>query len=81
MEKCYWNGKQGVLYHTDLSDGELDIVDPFFDSVEAAESYLDRVADGNQSLYEDMVLYDSDGNKIEEAVEVLTDQAGFGDYL
>ena len=31
--------------------------------------------------YEDMVLYDTGGRRIEEAVEVLTDQSGFTDFL
>ena len=77
----YWQGKQGVLYHTYLSGGELDVVDPFFDSIEAAESYLEQEADSQQELYDDMVLYDADGNKIKEAVEVLTEQSGFSDYM
>ena len=57
------------------------MVDPFFNSIEAAESYLEQEADSQQELYDDMVLYDADGNKIKEAVEVLTEQAGFSDYM
>jgi hypothetical protein len=56
------------------------VVDPFFNSIEAAESYLEREADSQQELYDDMVLYDADGNKIKEAVEVLTDQSGIMDF-
>jgi hypothetical protein len=82
VTQYYWRGKQGIAYHTDLSNGELDVVDPFFDSVEAAESYLERQNENTgNGTYEDMVLYDTGGRRIEEAVEVLTDQSGFTDFL
>jgi hypothetical protein len=81
VTQYYWRGKQGIAYHTDLSNGELDVVDPFFDSIGAADSYLETEANGCEDLYDDLALYDTDGNRIKEAVEVLTDQSGFADFV
>lgn len=74
----YWSGEDGVVYHTEAGD---ELVDPFFDSVEEAERYLENLADlhGKQQ-YDSLVLRKSGNRKVEEATEVLTEQSGLADW-
>jgi hypothetical protein len=74
----YWVGDEGVLYHTEK---EEDVVLPFFDTVEAAEQFLENQADRNgEERYQGMVLRKTGNQKVEEAVEVLTSQSGLTDW-
>lgn len=67
------------LYHTE-ANGEF--ADPFFETEAAAHEFLEkRVGEGEQCQYENLSLQKLRGKKIGEAVEVLTDQAGIGDFL
>lgn len=69
----------GVLYHTEFN---TEFVDPFFDSEEEADRYLERLAEENgQEQYQGAVLRDDRGRKVKEAVEVLMDQSGIQDFL
>lgn len=71
-------GDGGVLYHTANGD---DKVDPFFDSVEDAERFLERQAEQHgEDRYQGMVLRKTGNRKVEEATDVLTDQSGIGDF-
>lgn len=74
----YWSGEDGVVYHTE-TEGEM--VDPFFGSVEEAENYLESLADiHGKEQYDGLVLRKSGNRKVEEATEVLTEQAGLSDW-
>jgi hypothetical protein len=74
----YWTNGDGVLARCEMGGG---IVDPFFETEESAENYLEERAQVEDSeKYEGMVLRKSDGDKIKEATEVLTNQAGFGQF-
>lgn len=74
----YWSGEDGVVYHTEM---EREIVDPFFGSVEAAERYLEGLADFHgKERYDRLVLRKSGNRKVEEATEVLTEQSGLTDW-
>lgn len=74
----YWSGEDGVVYHTE-TDGE--IVDPFFNSVEQAENFLENLADiHGKERYTSLVLRKSGNRKVEEATEVLTEQSGLTDW-
>jgi hypothetical protein len=74
----YWVGDEGVLYHTEK---EEDIVLPFFDTVEEAERFLESQADRyGEERYHGMVLRKTGNQKVEEAVEVLTEQSGLMDF-
>jgi hypothetical protein len=74
----YWVGDEGILYHT--SEGE-DRVDPFFDTVDDAEQFLETQAQQyGEDRYEAMVLRKTGNRKVMEAVEVLTQQTGVTDW-
>jgi len=74
----YWSGEDGVVYHTE-TEGE--IVDPFFNSVDEAEHYLESLADMNgKAQYTGLVLRKSGNRKVMEATEVLTEQSGLADW-
>jgi hypothetical protein len=69
-----------LLYHTGAYDDEAD---PFFDSIEEAENYLETRADhrdADTERYEGMSLYKARVSKEEDAVEVLMDQSGIMDF-
>ncbi|WP_436935729.1 hypothetical protein [Halovenus marina] len=74
----YWSGENGVVYHTESGE---EIVDPFFNSIEEAENYLESLADKHsKERYDGLVLRKSGNTKVEEATEVLTEQAGLTDW-
>lgn len=78
----YWlNPETGAaLYHTGVNDDEAD---PFFGTVDDAEAFLEqqaKAADGS-SRYENLSLYTARTRKVEDATEVLTDQAGIDDFV
>jgi hypothetical protein len=78
LTRYYWSGEDGVVYHTE-TDGEM--VDPFFNSVEEAERYLESLADMNgKEQYDGLVLRKSGNRKVMEATEVLTEQSGLTDW-
>ena len=78
LTRYYWSGEDGVVYHTE-TEGEM--VDPFFNSVEEAERYLEGLADMNgKDRYEGLVLRKSGNRKVMEATEVLTEQSGLTDW-
>lgn len=60
-----------------------DEADPFFDSVDAAEDYLEKRAESSDTKerYEGMSLYKVRNKKVEDAVEVLMDQSGIQDFM
>lgn len=66
-----------ALYHTEVNGEEAD---PFFGSVGEAEGYLEKRSDTESEDYEGMSLYRARVEKVEDAVEVLMDQAGIGDF-
>ncbi|WP_181687359.1 hypothetical protein [Halorhabdus salina] len=74
----YWSGEDGVVYHTESGD---ELVNPFFDSVEEAERYLENLADiHGKEQYDSLVLRKSGNRKVKEATAVLTSQSGLGDF-
>lgn len=74
----YWSGEQGVLYHTETAE---DRVDPFFNTIEEAERFLDNQAEKfGEEKYSSMVLRKSGNQKVEEATDVLTEQSGLTDW-
>lgn len=74
----YWTNGKGVLFRTQVSD---DVVDPFFSTEEEAERFLERKADAKtKSQYSGMVLRKADGEKVKEATDVLTSQAGISQF-
>ena len=74
----YWSGEDGVVYHTEAGD---ELVDPFFNSVDEAERYIERLADRHgKEQYTGMVLRKSGNRKVKEATEVLTEQSGLADW-
>jgi len=78
LTQYYWSGEDGVVYHTE-TEGEM--VDPFFNSVDEAERYLENLADTNgREQYDGMVLRKSGNRKVIEATEVLTEQSGLTDW-
>jgi hypothetical protein len=57
------------------------MVDPFFNSVDGAERYLESLADMNgKEQYDGLVLRKSGNRKVMEATEVLTEQSGLTDW-
>ena len=78
----YWlNPKTGAaLYHTGVGDDEAD---PFFGTIAEAEAFLERQAKAgaDTSRYEALSLYTARTQKVEDATEVLTDQAGIDDFI
>ena len=78
LTRYYWSGEDGVVYHTE-TEGEM--VDPFFNSVDEAERYLESLADTNgKEQYDGLVLRKSGNLKIMEATKVLTKQSGLTDW-
>lgn len=74
----FWSGEDGIAYHSEIGQ---DMVDPFFDTVEQAERYLESQADKHgQQRYEGLVLRKSGNQKVEEATEVLTEQSGLDQF-
>lgn len=69
-----------ALYHTGAYDDEAN---PFFETVEDAEAFLERQADAaeEEARYEGMSLYKASTRKVQEATAVLTDQAGIEDFM
>ena len=75
----YWSGEDGILYHTEKNSGR---VNPFFETVEDAERFLEHQAEEyGKDRYEGFVLRKTGNRKAEEAVEVLMDQSGLQDFL
>jgi len=75
----YWSGEDGILYHTEKNS---DRVNPFFETVEDAERFLEHQAEEyGKDRYEGFVLRKTGNRKVEEAVEVLMDQSGLQDFL
>lgn len=68
-----------ALYHTGAYDDEAD---PFFDSIEAAETFLEQQAEHAETpdRYEAASLYKARTRKIEDAKDVLLDQAGIDEF-
>jgi hypothetical protein len=68
-----------ALYHT-AANGDTTV--PFFSGIGEAEMYLERraEADGDE-LYDHYSLYEAKTQKVVDAVDVLTDQAGFEDFF
>lgn len=57
-----------------------EFADPFFDSEAAAHDYLEQLANnGDREEYAGL-LYNMQGRKVGEAVEVLTEQSGIMDF-
>jgi len=74
----YWSGDDGVVYHTESGD---ELVDPFFDTIDEAERFLQNQADQyGEGRYENMVLRRAGNMKMKEATEVLTEQSGLTDW-
>lgn len=68
-----------ALYHTGAYDDEAD---PFFDSMEEAETFLEQQADQGEAAdrYEAASLYKARTRKVEDAKDVLLDQAGIDEF-
>jgi len=78
MSQYYWTTENGVLYHTGVGPEQ---VDPFFDSVERAEDFLEQRADLNgNDQYEGAILREATGGKVKEATAVLTSQSGLAQF-
>jgi hypothetical protein len=74
----YWSGDEGVLYHTEAGD---ELVDPFFDTIDEAEQFLQNQADQyGEDRYRNMVLRRAGNMKMKEATEVLTEQSGLTEW-
>jgi hypothetical protein len=74
----YWSGEDGILYHTEK---EEDMVIPFFNTVDDAEQFLENQADQyGKERYQGLVLRKTGNRKVEEATDVLTNQAGLTDF-
>lgn len=76
----YWlNPDTGAaLYHTEVNGEEAN---PFFGSVDEAERYLEKHCGEEVSQYEGLTLYNAKVEKVEDAVEVLTDQSGIDEFV
>lgn len=77
----YWlNPETGAaLYHTGVNDEETI---PFFPDDTTARDYLaKRAATGDKAPYKGLSLYKARTRKVGDAVDVLTDQAGFDDFI
>jgi len=74
----YWSGEDGIVYHTESGD---ELVDPFFDTINEAERFLQNQADQyGEDRYQNMVLRRAGNMKMKEATEVLTEQSGLTDW-
>lgn len=68
-----------ALYHTELSD---EATVPFFADVGSAETHLERQAAAwDRDEYAKHSLYQAKTRKVVDAVDLLTDQSGIGDFL
>ncbi|SEO99495.1 hypothetical protein SAMN05216388_102623 [Halorientalis persicus] len=77
-EQYYWSGSNGVLTHTKFGE---DMANPFFDTEEEAKNFLERKAEAHgEERYKGMVLRKTGNDKVLEATQVLTDQAGLSDW-
>lgn len=77
----YWlNPMTGAaLYHTGVNDEETI---PFFPDEFTARDYLEqRAGAGDPEQYDGLSLYKARTRKVADAVDVLTDQAGFDDFV
>lgn len=76
----YWlNPDTGAaLYHTEVNGEEAN---PFFGSVSEAEQYLEKLGNDQPERYEGLSLYKAKVQKVEDAVEVLTDQSGIDEFV
>lgn len=76
----YWlNPDTGAaLYHTEVNGEEAN---PFFGSVSEAEQYLENLGQRQAERYESLSLYKAKVQKVEDAVEVLTDQSGIDEFV
>ena len=80
----YWRTRGGNIPHTTstVGDGSLELADCYFDTVEDAERYLENLHDqGQLDEIEGATMYATDGEKMMEDTDVITEQAGFNDYL
>lgn len=77
----YWLDPQSgaALYHTGAYDDEAN---PFFGTVDDAETFLERQAEtaADPDRYEGLSLYKARTKKVADATDVLTDQAGIDDF-
>lgn len=78
----YWLDPEtgAALYHTGAYDDEAN---PFFGTAADAEAFLDRQAEAadEPNRYEALSLYKARTRKVEDATEVLTDQAGIDEFM
>ena len=78
----YWLDPRtgAALYHTSAYDDEAN---PFFGTVEDAEIFLEQRADtaDDAERYESLSLYQARTRKVGDATDVLTEQAGIGDFV
>jgi hypothetical protein len=76
--KYYWSGEDGIMYHTEV---ENEFVDPFFNTIDEAERFLQNQADiYGEERYQGMVLRRTGNRKMKEATDVLTEQSGLSDW-
>jgi len=76
----YWVNPDtdAALTHTEFNGDEAH---PFFPSVGEAEQFLENQAEnGDRERYEGMSLYQAKITKVEDAVEVLMDQADIDEF-
>ena len=76
----YWVNPDtdAALAHTQYNGDEAN---PFFPSVGEAERFLENQAEnGDRERYEKMSLYQAKITKVEDAVEVLMDQADIDEF-
>lgn len=77
----YWLHPQtgAALHHTGVNDEEAI---PFFPDEGTARDYLENRAEtGDPEQYSGLSLYKARTRKVADAVDVLTDQAGFHDFM
>jgi hypothetical protein len=78
----YWLDPRtgAALYHTSAYSDEAN---PFFGTVEEAEKFLERqaAAADETERYETLSLYQARTRKVADATDVLTEQAGIGDFV
>lgn len=77
----YWLNPEtgGALVHTEVNEEETI---PFFPAEDEARAYLEnRAATGDPEQYDGLSLYEARTRKVADAVDVLTDQAGFDEFV
>lgn len=77
----YWLDPQtgAALHHTGVNDEETI---PFFPDEGTAWNYLEnRAGTGDLEQYNGLALYKARTRKVADAVDVLTDQAGFDNFM